>query len=134
MEKVIYENIEKMEEREINIYYNKLVDMRSKKQEIMKILIKKGNIEIRDMEDVIKFFKKISIISSEYNLGCDEWRIFRKEDRIIINNCITKYHYRIHKKYIEDISKILTKNDIKYELQILKNNRFYKTLQINFIF
>jgi hypothetical protein len=134
MEKVIYDNLEKMEEKEINIYYNKLTNINTQKREIMKILIESKKIEIKTKEEIEKFFKKISIISNENNLGSREWRIIEIENKLIINNCMTKYHYRINKKLIENIEEILRRNKINYKLQILKNNRFYKTLQINFIF
>ena len=59
MEKVIYDNLDKMEESEINLFYNKLVDLNLKKKEILKILIQKNNIEIKTKEDLERFFKRI---------------------------------------------------------------------------
>jgi len=133
MEKVIYDNLDKMEEREINLFYNKLVDTNLKKKEILKILIKKNNIEIKTKEDLERFFKRICIISDDYYLGSREWRIIQLNNKLIFNNCITKYHYPLSKNFIDNIQQILLNNNFISNLQLLKNNRFYKTLQINFI-
>jgi len=132
----IYKNIERMEEREMDNIIKRMRNIREKREEIMGYIIRGGEIKIgREKEEIEELFKKIGVISGRNRLGDEEWRIIEIGDKIIMNNSITKYHYkeRKNREIIEDIKRILERSGIEYEYMEKRNSRYYKSININYI-
>ena len=77
----------------------------------MEYIMREGGIRIGGSKEEIEgLFKKIGVISGRYRLGDEEWRIIEIGDKIIMNNSITKYHYKDKKNRVKKCCRVRLPN------------------------
>ena len=137
MNKIIWDSIDTADETLIHSLNAKLFDTYHAKINLLfNLLYSSEPLPIKDKKSVIKFFNVIAPLNNEFNMGSYSWNFKTSKKRLYVQNSISKIDLNdyLRAKYLEPIKCILNFSNIKYDYYQLKSNRFYKNVDIVFVF
>jgi hypothetical protein len=122
--------------------YTNIVSTVDVKLGLIEYLLKSDySISIKTKKDIIKLFSITSILNNKYSMGSNEWDFKIVKDnnsyKLFVQNSITKYcknNNSLYDDYLNPLKNIFTKSNIKFNYYEFKVKRYYKTIDIVFVF
>jgi hypothetical protein len=133
---IIWNSVDNMDESLIHSLNSKLFDTYHAKINLLfNLLYSTEPLPIKDKQSIMKFFNLIAPLNNEFNLGSYSWNFKIAENRLYVQNSISKMDFNdnLQTKYLEPIKTILNLSNIKYDYYHIKSSRFYKTVDIIFV-
>lgn len=134
---LIWNSIETADENLINSLNTKLFDTyRAKLNLLYNLLYSQQPLPIKDKKSITKFFNIIAPLNNEFNMGSYSWNFKSIEKKLYVQNSITKVDLTDYLKehYLNPIKKIFTLSGIKFDYYQINSNRYYKSIDIIFVF
>ena len=88
---------------------------------------------LKSKKDYISFFKTVSPMNNEYNMGSMMWNHKNVNNYLFFQNSVVKDEIIIVRPYINKIKCLLEKCDKNVILKEIKSSRFYKNIDIIFV-
>ena len=136
----LYNNLNNLDENMLKIMNNKIINPYQCKINLLNHLLKNNeNIILNNRISITKFFKTISPLNNEYNMGSFEWEFedlkVNDSKYLLVKNSALKENMLddFYDNYINQIKKILINNKIDFTYEEFKTARFYKSVDIIFI-
>ncbi len=103
---------------------------------INNLLLSNISVPLKNILDVEKFFKMLSPLNIEYNLGSSEFNKQIIGDKLFLQNSISKKECNdiFYNKYINLVKNILKLSNIDFDYFEFKSKRFNKTKDIIWVF
>ena len=133
----IWNNINSSDDTIINSCLNFIDNTYKKKIYIIELFLNSTNcLPINNIIDLQLFFKNISILNLEYELGSKNWNFLIKDNKLFVQNSISKKNTNsfFYNKFINPIKNSLKNSNIFFYYFEFKNRRFLKTKDIIFVF
>jgi hypothetical protein len=134
---VIWDSIETADENLIHSLNTKLFDTyRAKLNLLYNLLYSNQPLPITDHKSIIKFFNIIAPLNNEFNMGSYAWNFKLDNGKLYVQNSITKFDLNDYLKenYLNPIKSILELSKINHDYYEFKSNRYYKSIDIVFVF
>ena len=134
---LIWNSIETADETLIHSLNTKLFDTYHAKLNLLyNLLYSTEPLPIKDKRSIIKFFSVIAPLNNEFNMGSFSWNFKSSGTRLYVQNSITKAdlndYLKVH--YLNPIKSVLKQSGIKFDYYQFKSNRFYRNVDIVFVF
>jgi len=134
---LIWNTIESADDTLIRSLNTKLFDTYHAKINLLyNLLYSTEPLPIKDKKSITKFFNIIAPLNNEFNMGSNVWNFKLLEKKLYVQNSVTKIDLNdyLQVKYLEPIKHILNLSNINFDYYQLKSNRFYKNIDIVFVF
>jgi hypothetical protein len=137
LNQVIWDSVETADDSLIHSLNTKLFDTyRAKLNLLFNLLYSTQPLPIKDKDSVLKFFKIIAPLNNEFNMGSYSWNFKVYEKRLYVQNSVCKIDFNDHlvNGYLDPIKRILEFSNIKFKYYQMKSNRYYKNIDIIYVF
>jgi hypothetical protein len=103
---------------------------------IINLLNSNQSIPISNISELEKFFKMLSPLNIEYNLGSTQYNKQIISGKLFLQNSISKKESSdiFYNKYINQVKNVLSLSNIDFEYFEFKSKRFNKTKDIIWVF
>lgn len=137
LNQLIWDSIETADDSLIHSINTKLFDTyRAKLNLLFNLLYSNKPLPIKDKDSVLKFFKIISPLNNEFNMGSYNWNYKFHNGKLFVQNSISKtdLNDNLINNYLNPIKKILDFSNIKFKYWEMKSNRYYKNIDLVYVF
>jgi hypothetical protein len=137
MNELIWDSIETADETLIRSLNSKLFDTYHGKINLLfNLLYSNEPLPIKDKKSVVKFFNIIAPLNNEFNMGSYSWNFKSCEKRLYVQNSVSKIDFNdyLQVKYLNPVKCVLNLSNIKFDYFQMKSNRYYKNMDIVFVF
>jgi hypothetical protein len=134
---LIFNSIETADEMLIHSLNSKIFDTYGAKINLLfNLLYSTETLPINTMKSIMHFFNIISPLNNEFNMGSYKWNFKTVENRLYVQNSITKHDLNdyVKLKYLNPLNKVLTISNLTFDYYQIKSSRFYKNVDIIFVF
>jgi hypothetical protein len=134
---VIWNSIETADDVLIKSLNSKLFNTYQAKLNLLYNLLYSNNpLPINNKQSITKFFKIMSPLNNEFNLASFSWNFKFYNDKLYIQNSISKSDFNdfFEMNFLNPIKNILNLSNVNFDFYLFKSNRYYKNLDIVFVF
>jgi hypothetical protein len=135
--KLIWDNIETVDDTMIKYLNNKIVDTyRMKLNLVYNILYSLEGLPIRYKKDVLKLFNIFAPLSNEFSLASYKWSHKIVDNRLFIHNSVLRVDFNDHFKmfFLNPIKRLLRLSGVDYKFYYFKSTRYNRNIDIVFAF